>query len=33
MIKSVTWMARNHVATNLLMIFVMVAGTLGITTS
>ena len=26
MIKSVTWMARNHVAANLLMIFVMVAG-------
>ncbi|MEE3336834.1 MAG: efflux RND transporter permease subunit, partial [Candidatus Latescibacterota bacterium] len=30
MIKSVTWMARNHVAANLLMIFVMVAGILGI---
>ncbi|MBT6628273.1 MAG: efflux RND transporter permease subunit, partial [Gemmatimonadetes bacterium] len=29
--SSVTWMARNHVAANLLMVFVMVAGVLGIT--
>jgi len=28
--KSVTWMARNHVAANLLMIIVMVAGVLGV---
>jgi len=29
--SSVSWMARNHVAANLLMVFVMVAGVLGIT--